>query len=326
MSKHSTSSVVCICDTDIGSFFSAVPGGSGEEQSSPSDSSDVSSPEALALMGAVDGHSKRKNPLTYTGGLGRVRTPLRRGGGILHGVDLHGKGKGKKGSISSIFQTSITALSFLAFGGYLLCLIVQAIRSKNSGTGMVNGAAVQANLSRFVFFGRRPTSGKRRKRDSTGEEKNAGHLKRETIEGSTRRESKHGNVSGALAIQFGDKHDTAPRVADEMEVAGLDTKTITAIRKKFGSNAKQEFSEFTENSRFNPTEEEVQSDDETVETSQGHVHEDLQNAEEMNQENVYREDVVHLGLWPLADVDDLYRALLMIAEGYSQYHQKLHIG
>jgi hypothetical protein len=309
---------VCTCVTEFSSFFSGVPDGSGERESPPLDSSDVSSPEALALMGAVDGHSKRKNPQTYKGGLGRVRNPLRRTSGSLHGVDLHGKGKGKKGSISSIFQTSITALSFLAFGGYLLCLIVQAIRAKNNGMGTMNGAALQANLSRFVFIGRRPTSGKRRKRDSTGKENSR------TLEGPTRRESTHGNVSDALLIHYGDKHDTEPGVTDEMELSGLDARTITAVRKTFGSNDKQEFSEGTENSRFNQTEEEVQSDEETVEMSEDHAHGDVDNAEEMHQAQVYREDVVQLGLWPLANVDDMYRALLMIAEGYSQYHQEIH--
>lgn len=34
--------------------------------------------------------------------------------------------------VQKIFQLSITALSFLAFGGYLLCMIVQAIKSKGT--------------------------------------------------------------------------------------------------------------------------------------------------------------------------------------------------
>lgn len=32
--------------------------------------------------------------------------------------------------IQKFFQLSVTALAFLAFGGYLLCMIVQAIKSK----------------------------------------------------------------------------------------------------------------------------------------------------------------------------------------------------
>lgn len=36
----------------------------------------------------------------------------------------------KESKISNIFSISVTTLAFLAFGGYLLCLIVQAIKSK----------------------------------------------------------------------------------------------------------------------------------------------------------------------------------------------------
>jgi hypothetical protein len=180
----------------------------------------------------------------------------------------------------------------------------------------MNSAALHANLSRFVFIGRRPASGKRRKRDSRGKEK-----KSKTQEDSTGRESTDMDVSDALVIQNADKQDTEPRVADEMELAQLDAETITATRKKFGSKDKQEFSESPEKSRFTQKEEEDQNDDETVEAS-----EDLDNAEQMHQAHVYRDDLVQLGFWPLANVDNMYRALLMIAEGYSQYHQKLHTG
>ncbi|XP_037039099.1 uncharacterized protein LOC119076440 [Bradysia coprophila] len=38
----------------------------------------------------------------------------------------------KPGKIQKIFQLSVTALAFLAFGGYLLCMIVQAIKSKGT--------------------------------------------------------------------------------------------------------------------------------------------------------------------------------------------------
>lgn len=40
------------------------------------------------------------------------------------------KGSEETGKIQKLFQFSITALAFLAFGGYLLCMIVQAIKSK----------------------------------------------------------------------------------------------------------------------------------------------------------------------------------------------------
>jgi hypothetical protein len=36
----------------------------------------------------------------------------------------------KPSKIQTIFQLSVTALAFLAFAGYLLCMIVQAIKSK----------------------------------------------------------------------------------------------------------------------------------------------------------------------------------------------------
>lgn len=38
----------------------------------------------------------------------------------------------KPSKVQKIFQISVTALSFLAFGGYLLCMIVQAIKSKGN--------------------------------------------------------------------------------------------------------------------------------------------------------------------------------------------------
>jgi hypothetical protein len=203
---------------------------------------------------------------------------------------------------------------------------VQAIRAKNNGTAMMNGAALHANPSRFVFIGRRPTSGKRRKRDSTGNEKSSRHFKSKALEKPMHRESRNISVSKALAIQYGDIHDTEPRAVDKMDPAELDAKTITALRKKFGSNDKQEFSEGPEKASLNQTEAEDKSDEETVQISEDNVSEDLENAEQMHQEHVYREDEVKLGLWPLANVDDMYQALVMIAEGYSHYHRKLHTG
>lgn len=43
--------------------------------------------------------------------------------------DKGGKKKGK-GDIGSIFQISVTFLAFLAFGGYLLCLILQGVKGE----------------------------------------------------------------------------------------------------------------------------------------------------------------------------------------------------
>lgn len=36
----------------------------------------------------------------------------------------------KPSKVQTFFQISITALAFLAFAGYLLCMIVQAIKTK----------------------------------------------------------------------------------------------------------------------------------------------------------------------------------------------------
>lgn len=42
-----------------------------------------------------------------------------------------------KGSIQSIFQVSVTALAFLAFGGYLVCLVTQAINNQSTGQQVI---------------------------------------------------------------------------------------------------------------------------------------------------------------------------------------------
>lgn len=68
-------------------------------------------PEALALQ------AKRK--------------PNERGGYQYHYEEENSKKSGKK-SVQSIFQISVTALAFLAFGGYLVCLLVQAIKGKTA--------------------------------------------------------------------------------------------------------------------------------------------------------------------------------------------------
>lgn len=49
-----------------------------------------------------------------------------------HVEDSNSKKSGGKKSVQSIFQISVTTLAFLAFGGYLLCLIVQAIKGKHN--------------------------------------------------------------------------------------------------------------------------------------------------------------------------------------------------
>uniref|UniRef100_A0A1B0GMA2 Uncharacterized protein n=1 Tax=Phlebotomus papatasi TaxID=29031 RepID=A0A1B0GMA2_PHLPP len=66
--------------------------------------------------------------------------------------------------VQKIFQLSVTALAFLAFGGYLLCMIVQAIKSKGTtyyhpAMMPMNGAALSSIKKKRPVFGRR----KRRK-------------------------------------------------------------------------------------------------------------------------------------------------------------------
>lgn len=52
----------------------------------------------------------------------------------------------KPSKIQTFFQISITALAFLAFAGYLLCMIVQAIKTKGKFV------VPNVNLS-WTFFG-----------------------------------------------------------------------------------------------------------------------------------------------------------------------------
>lgn len=49
------------------------------------------------------------------------------GGG---GSGLEAPWDSKPSKIQTFFQLSVTALAFLAFAGYLLCMIVQAIKAK----------------------------------------------------------------------------------------------------------------------------------------------------------------------------------------------------
>lgn len=94
------------------------------------------SPEALALQ------SKRK--------------PNDRGGYHYHYEEENSKKSGKK-SIQSIFQISVTTLAFLAFGGYLLCLLVQAVKGKN----MMMMEMTTTMAPTAAFF--RPTRRRRRR-------------------------------------------------------------------------------------------------------------------------------------------------------------------
>lgn len=60
----------------------------------------------------------------------------------------HYEEKGKDTKISRIFQLAVTALSFLAFGGYLLTLIITAIRRSSGNMG--NGNVIVLSVSRSL--------------------------------------------------------------------------------------------------------------------------------------------------------------------------------
>lgn len=71
------------------------------------------------------------------------RKPLRRYG-------EHYEEKGKESKISKIFQLAVTALSFLAFGGYLLTLIITAIRRNSMNTSTAGNVIVLSVSSSFA--------------------------------------------------------------------------------------------------------------------------------------------------------------------------------
>lgn len=75
-----------------------------------------------------------------------IALALKSKNGIInrHGHDEHGDHYHEKSKIQSIFQLSVTALAFLSFGGYLLCLIVNAIRSKQIAVN--NATATQQQI------------------------------------------------------------------------------------------------------------------------------------------------------------------------------------
>ncbi|XP_055694386.1 uncharacterized protein LOC129796457 [Lutzomyia longipalpis] len=74
----------------------------------------------------------------------------------------------KPSKVQKIFQLSVTALAFLAFGGYLLCMIVQAIKSK--GTTYYHPAMMPMNGAAATSIKKkRPSFGRRRKRRNAPE-------------------------------------------------------------------------------------------------------------------------------------------------------------
>ncbi|XP_076171604.1 uncharacterized protein LOC143148808 isoform X2 [Ptiloglossa arizonensis] len=74
------------------------------------------------------------------------KKPMRR-------YEEHHEEKGKDTKISKIFQLAVTALSFLAFGGYLLTLIITAIRRNSSNTNNGNFIVV-SNLQALQNYNR----------------------------------------------------------------------------------------------------------------------------------------------------------------------------
>ncbi|XP_072767015.1 uncharacterized protein [Anoplolepis gracilipes] len=74
------------------------------------------------------------------------KKPMRR-------YEEHYDEKGKDSKISKIFQLAVTALSFLAFGGYLLTLIITAIR-RNMANNSSGNVVVFSNLQSLQKFNR----------------------------------------------------------------------------------------------------------------------------------------------------------------------------
>ncbi|XP_046828755.1 uncharacterized protein LOC124428571 [Vespa crabro] len=84
-----------------------------------------------------------------------IALPLKRNNKLSirrHGSDYYEE-KGKDTKISKIFQLAVTALSFLAFGGYLLTLIITAIRRNTNSTGNGN-VIVFSNLQNLQKYQR----------------------------------------------------------------------------------------------------------------------------------------------------------------------------
>ncbi|XP_043251707.1 uncharacterized protein LOC122396973 [Colletes gigas] len=77
---------------------------------------------------------------------GANKKPMRR-------YEEHYEEKGKDTKISKIFQLAVTALSFLAFGGYLMTLIITAIR-RNSNNGNNGNVIVLSNLQGLQPYNR----------------------------------------------------------------------------------------------------------------------------------------------------------------------------
>ncbi|KAH1026387.1 uncharacterized protein LOC125503015 [Dendroctonus ponderosae] len=81
-----------------------------------------------------------------------------------HVADEEGSKYQTKG-ISKVFQTSVTSLAFLAFGGYLLFLIIAAIKAKQQNymydpnTAQIMQAMINAQINKRKKKKRRPIRG-----------------------------------------------------------------------------------------------------------------------------------------------------------------------
>jgi len=185
----------------------------------------------------------------------------------------------------------------------------------------MTNAAMQSNASKVVFLGRRPTFGKRRKRDSTQKGNSTEYFHNKTLEETQsnakfiRRHLKDEGVPKALANQYDKKRDVQSHISNGTNTAGMEATTIKTITRNHGSKDRQELSQGPE-----------RDDEGRVETSDDDEYEEMDNTEEMQQARVFHKDEVEITHWPLANVDDMYRALVVISEGYSLYHQTFHMG
>ncbi|XP_041981627.1 uncharacterized protein LOC121735025 [Aricia agestis] len=86
-----------------------------------------------------------------------MKSPIRRGD--YEDSDVK---KGDYGKLSNIFSMSVTTLAFLAFGGYLLCLIVHAVKSNQTTmtvpttqSTLFFNAGIKRPQTQFATYGRK---------------------------------------------------------------------------------------------------------------------------------------------------------------------------
>ncbi|KAG5899968.1 hypothetical protein JTB14_034539 [Gonioctena quinquepunctata] len=130
--------------------------------------------------------SLRKAFLVDHGQEGNITEDVSKSDGVPHALALHGKKISKdrggsyhphpsyhyeevyykedKSKVQTIFQISVTALAFLAFGGYLLCLLIHAIKGKQTTASSTNAVAqaMAAYLAARVKIKKKTTNVRRR--------------------------------------------------------------------------------------------------------------------------------------------------------------------